>query len=98
MPWYNFNFEQQFNLIPMPCPFKDQKKKILLHPYSNQSQFMGYQGWDEILMIALISRKIRGVNRIMRNTVRSIEPLFFSNTLLNMRIRFKHANLVNSSE
>ena len=38
MPWYNFNFEQQFNLIHMPCPFKDPKK-ILLHPYSNPSQF-----------------------------------------------------------
>jgi hypothetical protein len=32
---------------------------------------MGYQGWDEILMIALISRKIRGVYRIMRHTVQN---------------------------
>ena len=27
----------------------------LLHPYENQSKVLGYQGWDEILMITLIS-------------------------------------------
>ena len=30
---------------------------------------MGYQGWDEILMITLISSKKLGVYKIMRNTV-----------------------------
>ena len=30
---------------------------------------MVYQGWDEILMIALISRKIMGGYKIMRYTV-----------------------------
>ena len=34
---------------------------FLLHPYSNQSQFIEYQGWDEILMITLISSKKLGV-------------------------------------
>ena len=32
---------------------------------------MEYQGWDEILMITLISRKKLGVYKIMRNTVYS---------------------------
>ena len=42
---------------------------VLLHPCSNQSQFMWYQGWDEILMITLISSKKLGVCNNMRNTV-----------------------------
>ena len=42
-------------------------KKFL---FSNQSQFMGYQGWDKILMIILISSKKLGVYKIMRNTVK----------------------------
>ena len=46
--------------------------KKILHPYSNQSQFMGYQGWDKILMITLTSRKIRGVYRILRNTYEAL--------------------------
>ena len=33
------------------------------------AQFMGYQGWDKILMITLISSKKLGVYEIMRNTV-----------------------------
>ena len=37
--------------------------------FSNQSQFMGYQGWDKVFMISIISRKIRGGYRIMNNTV-----------------------------
>ena len=28
---------------------------ILLHPHENQSKVLGYQGWDEILMIILVS-------------------------------------------
>ena len=39
---------------------------FLLYPYSNQSQFIGYQGWDEILMISLISSKKLGVYKIVR--------------------------------
>ena len=46
-----------------------QKKNILLHSYLNQSQINGYQGWDEILMITLISNKKLGGYKIMRNTV-----------------------------
>ena len=46
---------------------------FLRHPYSNQSQFMGYQGWDEILMITLIFSKKLGGYKIMRNTVLEIE-------------------------
>ena len=42
---------------------------FLLHLYSNQSQVMGYRGWDEILMISLISSRKLGVYKIMRNTV-----------------------------
>jgi hypothetical protein len=44
-----------------------QKKKNLLHSYLNSSQINGYQGWDEILMITLISSKKIGVYKI--NTV-----------------------------
>jgi hypothetical protein len=44
-------------------------QKSLLYPYSNQSQFMCYQGWDEILMITLISSKKLGGYKIMRHTV-----------------------------
>ena len=42
---------------------------FLLHSYSNQSQFMGHQEWDEILIITLISRKNLGCHKIMWNTV-----------------------------
>jgi hypothetical protein len=35
----------------------------------NSSQINGYQGWEEILMITLISSKKIGVYKIMRNTV-----------------------------
>ena len=34
-----------------------QKKTILLHFYENPSKALGYQGWDKILMITLISRQ-----------------------------------------
>ena len=44
---------------------------FLLHFYLNQSQINGYQGWDEILMITLISNKKLGGYKIMRNTVRT---------------------------
>ena len=40
---------------------------FLLHSYSSQSQFMGYQGWDKIFMITLISSKKLGGYKIMRN-------------------------------
>ena len=30
-------------------------KKKMLHPHENQSKVLGYQGWDEILMISLVS-------------------------------------------
>ena len=36
---------------------------FLVHSYSNQSQLMGDQGWNEILMITLISNKKLGVCR-----------------------------------
>ena len=42
---------------------------FLLHSYLNKSQINGYQGWDEILMITLISSKNLGGYKIMRNTV-----------------------------
>ena len=71
----------QFNLLtqgPIPEIFAKKYWELaeffelaidffLLHPYSNQSQFMGYQGWDEFLMIS--SKKL-GVHKSMRNTVR----------------------------
>ena len=47
---------------------------FLLHSYLNSSQIKGYQGWDEIWMITLISSKKIGVYKIMRNTV----PLLFT--------------------
>ena len=54
---------------------------FLLHPYSNQSQFMGYQGWDKILMITLVSSKKLEVYKIIRNTVLMYSKiiLFISN-------------------
>jgi hypothetical protein len=30
---------------------------FLVHPHENQSKVLGYQGWDEILMITLVSSK-----------------------------------------
>ena len=48
--------------------FFKKKKNLLLHSYSNSSQINGYQEWDEILMITLISSKNIGVYKIMRNT------------------------------
>ena len=30
-------------------------KNFLLHPHENQSKVLGYQGWDKILMIILVS-------------------------------------------
>ena len=33
------------------------------------AQLMGYQGWDEILMISLISSRRVGGYKIMKNTV-----------------------------
>ena len=42
---------------------------FLLRPNENYSIFIGQQGFFKILMITLISRKIRGVYRNMRNTV-----------------------------
>ena len=58
------------------CPFLSSKLdspiiKTLERHYSNQSQFMGYQEWDEILMITLISSKKLGGYRIMRHTVQA---------------------------
>ena len=49
--------------------FFQKIKILLLHNYSNQSQFMGYQGWDKILMITLISNKKLGGYKIMKITV-----------------------------
>ena len=49
--------------------FCQKKIFFLLHSYLNQSQFKWSQGWDEILMITLISSKKIGVYKIMRNTV-----------------------------
>ena len=31
------------------------KNFFLLHPHENQSKVLGYQGWDKILMIILVS-------------------------------------------
>ena len=42
---------------------------FLLHSYLNKSQINGYQEWDEILMITLISSEKLGVYKLMRNTV-----------------------------
>ena len=45
---------------PHPYPlcqsFLIVDKKKLSHPHSNQSQIMGYHGWNSILMITLLSR------------------------------------------
>ena len=30
-------------------------EKKMLYPHENQSKVLGYQGWDEILMITLVS-------------------------------------------
>ena len=38
-------------------------------PIQINSQINDYQGWDEILMITLISNKKLGIYKIMRNTV-----------------------------
>ena len=51
------------------------QKKKMLHSYSNSSQINGYQAWDEILMITLISSKKIGVYKIMRNTVHETRVL-----------------------
>ena len=59
--------------------------KRLLHSYSNSSQINGYQGWDEILMITLISSKNIGVYKIMRNTVtlaNSYEQVTYPNLII----------------
>ena len=32
-----------------------QQRIFLLHPHEYQSKVLGYQGWDEILMIILVS-------------------------------------------
>ena len=68
---------------PFLCLFS-KKYFFLLHPFSNQSQFMGYQGWVEILMITLISSKKLEEYKIMRHTVRTfvIVPKYLHGTYL----------------
>ena len=46
---------------------------------------MGYQGWEEILIITLISSKKLGVYKILRNTV-----LRFHENRLKLNLRYKH--------
>jgi hypothetical protein len=55
--------------------FFQKKKKKLPHSYLNKSQFNGYQEWDKILMITLISSKKLGVYKIMRNTVSCFDQI-----------------------
>jgi hypothetical protein len=62
--------------------FEFKKKKILLLPNIDQSQFMWYQGWKEIFEITLSSsKKLRMCNN-MRNTVCSTQPFWIITVLL----------------
>ena len=46
---------------------------FLLYPHENWSKVLGYQGWDEILMITLISSQKSPTSNISAPTVRKIE-------------------------
>ena len=55
-----FVLPYKFGLIFMGMKQKKifyRKNLFLLHPHENQSKFLGQQGWIEILMITLVSRK-----------------------------------------
>ena len=59
--------------------------EFLLHSYSNWSQFMGFQGFFELLMITLISSKKLGGYKIMSHTV-IVKRVFFQgqmNTIID---------------
>ena len=64
---------------------------FLLYPYSNLSLFMWFQGWDEILMITLISSKKLGVYRNMNITVplADLFSFFFWKNLKTPRRQFE---------
>jgi hypothetical protein len=71
-----------------------QRNFFFAHSYLKLSQINGYQGWDEILMIILISSKKLGGYKIMRNTVvfhlskgLNSRNLIFLASLLNIHCR-----------
>jgi hypothetical protein len=52
---------------------KQIKKRILLHSHENQSKFLEYDGWVEILMITLVSSQKSPTPNISAPSVHQIE-------------------------
>ena len=75
---------------------------FLLQSYLNKSQINGYQGWDEILMITLISSKNIGVYKIMRNTVFNVRRFVYNSSYLKYALwhafTFQKWRIKNKSE
>ena len=63
---------------------------FLCHPYSNQSQFMGYQGWDKILMYILISVYVLKYEKHFTYLFTSISTIWL--TLWDFRLDLDTAN------